>query len=392
MRMTIVIAAFAAFANLAASAEQIVFYEQPGYRGRSVAITQQATDLGFRGFGSGAASMTVKSGVWEVCSRAHFEGRCRIFGPGEYESLGSAQDRISSARLAAAAGSETAAGDLGRPGAPAGEIALFDRRDYAGPLGTLTGAVPDFDRLGINDAVASLVVGRGTWELCTDANYRGRCRSFGPGRYPSVPDGEDDAYSSARPVQPPVAAGRRDDAGGAEVLLYDRREFDGPLRTLHRETPDFGPLGLNDAVASIIVRRGTWQFCTDSSYRGECRTYGPGRYPSLPTGQDDRYSSARPVDSRREERTRGRHDERVARIRLFEFGQFGGRSIWLETSAADLERIGFNDRADSVIVEGGTWILCSDANRTGECRAFGPGEYPALPPELRSRVSSAYTR
>ncbi len=392
MRMTVVIAAFAAFANLAASAEQIDFYEQPGYRGRSVSITQQAPDLGFRGFGGGAASMTVKSGVWEVCSQAHFQGRCRIFGPGEYESLGGAQERVSSARPSASAGREAAADGPSRRGAQEGEVSLFDRRNFAGPLGTLTGAVPDLDRIGINDAVASLVVGQGTWEFCTDAHYRGRCRSFGPGRYPSIPDGEDDAYSSARPVQPAVAEERWNDAGNAEVLLYDRRDFGGPLRTLHRETPDFGPLGFNDAVASIIVQRGTWQFCTDASYRGECRTYGPGRYPSLPAGQDDRYSSARPVDGGRDARGRGRHDERVARIRLFEFGQFGGRSIWLETSTPDLDRIGFNDRADSAIVEGGTWILCSDANRNGECRAFGPGEYPTLPPELRSRISSAYTR
>ncbi|MBK6983044.1 MAG: hypothetical protein IPH30_17135 [Betaproteobacteria bacterium] len=326
--------------------------------------------------------MTVKSGVWEVCSRAHFEGRCRIFGPGEYESLGSAQDRISSARLAAAAGSETAAGDLGRPGAPAGEIALFDRRDYAGPLGTLTGAVPDFDRLGINDAVASLVVGRGTWELCTDANYRGRCRSFGPGRYPSVPDGEDDAYSSARPVQPPVAAGRRDDAGGAEVLLYDRREFDGPLRTLPPRNAGFRP--------ARPERRRRIDHRPARNLAVLHRFLLSGRVPDLWPGPLS-VASDRPGRSVLVRAPRGFQAGRNAH-------GAGTTKEWRASASSNSassaafhlardfgsgpERIGFNDRADSVIVEGGTWILCSDANRTGECRAFGPGEYPALPPSF----------
>ncbi len=55
----------------------------------------------------------------------------------------------------------------------------------------------------------------------------------------------------------------------------------------------------------------------------------------------------------------------------------------------DLEQIGFNDRALSVQVNEGYWLFCSDANFEGECRTFGPGDYPSLPPELSNRISSA---
>ena len=385
------VAAFSAAAIPAASADRIVLYENPQYRGRGITVTQQASDLGDMGLHGRAASMSVQGGLWEVCTQAHFRGRCRTYGPGEYPSLEGDEYRIASVRAVASASRE-AADDGGRRGSGEAEILLFDRRDFSGPLRTLTAATPNFERLGINDAAASIVVERGTWELCTDANYRGNCRTYGPGRYPSIPGGQDDAYSSARPVAGAAGSGRWEEANDAEVSLFDRRNFDGPLRTLRGEVPDFGPLGFNDAVASIIVQRGTWQFCTDAAFRGECRIYGPGRYPSLPAGQDDRYSSARPVDAGSMAQGRGRPSQGSPRIRLFEHGQFGGRSIWIGSSTPDLVRIGFNDRADSVIVESGTWILCSDANRGGACRSFGPGRYPELPRELRSRVSSAYPR
>lgn len=175
-----------------------------------------------------------------------------------------------------------------------GQITLYDRRHFQGMLRTLTGETPDFERLRINDAAASLVVRRGTWELCTDAHFRGECRVYGPGQYEVIPDGHDDAYSSARPV---VRAqhGARDGVERGEVRLYDRRHFQRPLRTIVGAVPDFEPYGFNDAIASLEVLRGTWEFCTDAHYRGECRVYGPGQYPEVTDGLDDRYSSARPV-------------------------------------------------------------------------------------------------
>ena len=55
----------------------------------------------------------------------------------------------------------------------------------------------------------------------------------------------------------------------------------------------------------------------------------------------------------------------------------------------NFDRTGFNDRAESVRIESGYWVFCSDANFEGECRTFGPGDYPNLPRELDHRISSA---
>ena len=84
-------------------------------------------------------------------------------------------------------------------------------------------------------------------------------------------------------------------SGGALVELFDGQNFQGRLGTLRGPTPNFEPLGMNDKVASLIVRRGTWEFCTDAFFKGTCRTVGPGRYGSLPREMDSKISSVRQV-------------------------------------------------------------------------------------------------
>ena len=54
----------------------------------------------------------------------------------------------------------------------------------------------------------------------------------------------------------------------------------------------------------------------------------------------------------------------------------------------DLANSGFNDRAQSLRVEHGYWIFCSDAQFRGQCRTFGPGSYARLGWALDNRVSS----
>jgi len=54
----------------------------------------------------------------------------------------------------------------------------------------------------------------------------------------------------------------------------------------------------------------------------------------------------------------------------------------------DLANTGFNDRAQSLRVRSGYWIFCSDAQFRGQCRTFGPGDYPRLGWALDNKVSS----
>src|SRR5438309_1153018 len=78
----------------------------------------------------------------------------------------------------------------------------------------------------------------------------------------------------------------------------------------------------------------------------------------------------------------------AAELTLYEGENFQGRSLTLRNDMRDLDRTNFNDRASSLRVERGYWIFCSDANFEGDCRTFGPGDYPNLPGDLNRRISS----
>ena len=74
-------------------------------------------------------------------------------------------------------------------------------------------------------------------------------------------------------------------------------------------------------------------------------------------------------------------------ITLFTDSNFRGQSINLNRDANDLARIGFNDRASSLVVRSGVWLLCEDRDFGGYCAEFGPGEYRELP-RFNDQVSS----
>jgi len=174
----------------------------------------------------------------------------------------------------------------------------------------------------------------------------------------------------------------------ANVTFYSRENFGGRDITLDQGLPNFEGR-FNDRARSAIVDQGRWEVCDDAGFRGQCEVLGPGRYPDLGrlTGQ---VSSARPLSNvalADQPRPRGYRGE--PRAILFEGRNLTGRSLELDNhNMRNLEGTGLNDRVSSLRVEGGYWLFCSDANFSGECRTFGPGDYPNLPPGLNDRISS----
>jgi len=66
----------------------------------------------------------------------------------------------------------------------------------------------------------------------------------------------------------------------------------------------------------------------------------------------------------------------------------GDRYVVQGNYMRDLANTGFNDRAQSLRVEHGYWIFCSDSDFQGQCRTFGPGDYRRLPRALDNKISS----
>ncbi len=79
----------------------------------------------------------------------------------------------------------------------------------------------------------------------------------------------------------------------------------------------------------------------------------------------------------------------AAQLTLHENEGFQGRTFSSQQSVRNLQRLGFNDRASSVVVVGQRWQACEDANFQGHCMVLRPGQYPSLQAMgLNDRISS----
>jgi uncharacterized protein YcfJ len=80
----------------------------------------------------------------------------------------------------------------------------------------------------------------------------------------------------------------------------------------------------------------------------------------------------------------------LAQITLYEHDGFLGRTFRTQRAVGDFLSQGFNDRASSVVVEGGRWEVCDDNRFRGSCVVLRPGSYPSLGAlGLNDRLSSA---
>lgn len=55
-------------------------------------------------------------------------------------------------------------------------LAIYPRKNYAGWSITLNGSYPDLRLMGRNNAISSIRVKSGRWQLCTKKNFGGKCK------------------------------------------------------------------------------------------------------------------------------------------------------------------------------------------------------------------------
>jgi hypothetical protein len=181
-------------------------------------------------------------------------------------------------------------------------------------------------------------------------------------------------------------------ACAAELTLFGQDNFHGKRLQASDTIANLANSGFNDRASSVIVRDGAWQLCDDAYFRGHCVTLQPGRYPTLrEMGLSNRISSAREIGSWGQPPGPPSDGQWGGRSRavLFSNPDFRGERFVVDGNVLpDLANTGFNDRAQSLRVEGGYWIFCSDAGFQGTCRTFGPGSYATLGYGLDNKVSS----
>lgn len=79
----------------------------------------------------------------------------------------------------------------------------------------------------------------------------------------------------------------------------------------------------------------------------------------------------------------------AAQITFYQGEGFRGRAVTIDRPAPNLERLGFNDRASSAVVDRGRWEVCDDAGFRGRCVILRRGSYPDLGQlGMNNRISS----
>lgn len=83
----------------------------------------------------------------------------------------------------------------------AADVTFYSNDGYRGASFTADRPIGNFERAGFNDRASSVVVRSGTWEVCEDAQFAGRCMMLRPGNYPDLGAmGLDNRISSVRPA------------------------------------------------------------------------------------------------------------------------------------------------------------------------------------------------
>ncbi len=195
-----------------AAPAQITIYKQPNFAGAERTFNDSITDLKGTGFYDQASSAVIRSGRWELCTQPDFKGDCMVLGPGEHARLDAKLfHRVESMREVkpAPVARQVQPAPIAR-GEPYGREPLRDQRYSALEVYTQRGFQGRplrfdrddsyVDRRRADEGIASLVVNEGVWQVCSEADYRGRCRTFEAGRYPRVGRFENTPIGSLRRI------------------------------------------------------------------------------------------------------------------------------------------------------------------------------------------------
>ena len=180
------------------------------------------------------------------------------------------------------------------------QVTFYEHDNFDGRAFTTRTPIHDFQRFGFNDRASSVMVTSGQWEVCDDADFRGKCFILRPGSYPSLRAmNMNDRLSSARAVE----RLRRPDENRyaprplpGQITLFQHDGFQGSAVVIESSQPNFIRFGFNDRASSVVVLGARWELCEHVNYTGRCVILRPGRYPSLRSmGLNDTLSSARAV-------------------------------------------------------------------------------------------------
>lgn len=162
------------------------------------------------------------------------------------------------------------------------QVTAFKDQNFKGAELALEQAANDLTRVNFHDQISSIVVHRGAWQVCTQPGFQGDCMVLQPGSYATLPARINHRIESMREV--PAQAAARADPGSASppaLVFFSAPRFMGRSHELAQDAHATLVTTFNAPPASLVVREGTWQLCSEPGFQGTCRIFRPGRYLDL---------------------------------------------------------------------------------------------------------------
>lgn len=202
-------------------APRIELYTGQRYSGTTRAYTGEAANLNSTDqiFNDSVTSVRVTAGEWELCQHPNYTGACLVFGVGEYQYLPpQLQRQITSIRPIARSSQNLSSADFieqlfggvrfggqleaqvfaANAQSTRHPIWIFEGREFTGRSLRTRNDIADLRQFSFNDVAGSVFVTHGTWELCADLNFTGRCYTAEPGQHFELPFGRNGVTSMRR--------------------------------------------------------------------------------------------------------------------------------------------------------------------------------------------------
>uniref|UniRef100_A0A8C7Y2Z0 Beta/gamma crystallin 'Greek key' domain-containing protein n=1 Tax=Oryzias sinensis TaxID=183150 RepID=A0A8C7Y2Z0_9TELE len=325
-----------------------VLFEKPGFEGSSLEIESDIFSFSDDDKANplkSVGSLKIIGGFWVGYSQPGFEGQQHILEEGEYDDC---SDWGGSELLSL----RPVHSDFLSP-----HVKMYSDRDF-GKLGVninLTGPVGSIDETGYGMKTQSVDVTSGVWVFFDEPEFLGKCYVLEKGLYGSPED-----WGALQP--------RVDDSFCVhQVQLFSDPGFRGSVLTLEDSAAS-----LQDgfSVASCKVQAGSWLAFEGQDFTGKMYALEVGSYPDLRAmGCVSKSSSILSLQSIAPEFS-------LPSVTLFERCGLRGKRVLLTDGTVNLLLAGGSTRVQSVLVEGGMWIVYEEINYRGAQILLKPGEIP----------------
>ena len=249
----------------AADNPTITLYDLPGYEGRSITLDGDAPDLRWVQFNDLTSSYRFSGGRWEVCLEPNFRGACHLVDVDHPDMTPWAfNNRITSVRA------------LHRPNRDRRRgITLYSGRNYTGQSVRIRDVEFNLRDIGFDNRAQSIEVHSGTWTLCEDRNFAGRCVELSRDSNDLKLFRMDGRVSAAspegipRPAPPPV--------GEPDYDYPDTGFLDGDTGAVRGVNSLFIPAPQNRGFPIAVCLRTNGARCGEPVADRICRAEGFGR-------------------------------------------------------------------------------------------------------------------